>query len=81
MKNLLKWKGIMFGTDEADRTTTLVNAQTPVNSEATTTTSSEPDSSCATMIEINPIDLDCSQNMVLSDKTFCRDKNNQVGQP
>lgn len=51
-KNLLKWKGVMFGIDEADKTMA-VNVQTPE-----TTTSSEPDSSCATMIEINPIAAD-----------------------
>lgn len=59
-KNLLKWKGVMFGIDEGDRTMATVNVQTP---ETTTTTSSEPDSSCATMIEINPIAADNAKDI------------------
>lgn len=46
----------MFGIDEADKTMTISNVQTPMSTE--TTTSSELDSSCATMIEINPIAAD-----------------------
>ncbi|XP_055324528.1 uncharacterized protein LOC129579051 isoform X4 [Sitodiplosis mosellana] len=57
-KNLLKWKGVMFGIDEGDKTMAAVNVQTPE-----TTTSSEPDSSCATMIEINPIAADNAKDI------------------
>lgn len=78
MKNLLKWKGIMFGIDDADKTTTQDNVQTPVNSEATTTTSSELDSSCATMIEINSIILDNGKSVVESNEQLIRDMRHQV---
>lgn len=54
-KNLLKWKGVMFETDGDDKTATLSSVQTP---ETTTTTSSEPDASWATMIEVKPIAAD-----------------------
>lgn len=56
-KNLLKWKGVVFETDEDDRmpATTMSSVQTP---ETTTTTSSEPDASWATMIEVKAIATD-----------------------
>lgn len=59
----------MFGIDEADKTMAAANAQTP----ETTTTSSEPDSSCATMIEINAITADNAKDsmnrIAFDDKT------------
>lgn len=73
-KNLLKWKGVMFGIDEADRTMT-VNVQTP---ETTTTTSSEMDSSCATMIEINPIAADNAKDINSLDRIVFDDKTHEV---
>lgn len=80
MKKLLKWKGIMFEIDDADKTTTLANVQTPVNSEATTTTTTSPelDSSCATMIEINPIILDNGKSVVESNEQLIQDMRHQV---
>lgn len=55
-KNLLKWKGVMFETDGDDKTVaTMSSVQTP---ETTTTTSSEPDASWATMIEVKSIAAD-----------------------
>lgn len=62
-KNLLKWKGVMFGIDEPDNAMANVNAQTPLSNETTLTTSSEPDSSCATMIEINQIATDNAKDI------------------
>lgn len=62
-KNLLKWKGVMFGIDEPDNTMANVNAQTPLSNDTTLTTSSEPDSSCATMIEINQIATDNAKDI------------------
>lgn len=62
-KNLLKWKGVMFGIDEPDNAMANVNAQTPLSNDTTLTTSSEPDSSCATMIEINQIATDNAKDI------------------
>lgn len=59
----------MFGIDEPDNTMANVNAQTPLSNETTLTTSSEPDSSCATMIEINQIATDNAKDInALDDK-------------
>lgn len=68
----------MFGIDEADNTMAIVNAQTPLSTETTTTTSSEPDSSCATMIEINPIATDNAKDTHPMDQIVLDDKNHQV---
>lgn len=77
-KNLLKWKGVMFGIDEPDNTMTAVNAQTPLSTETTLTTSSEPDSSCATMIEISQIATDNAKDTNSQHKITLDDKNQQV---
>lgn len=53
----------MFGIDEPDNTMANVNAQTPLSNDTTLTTSSEPDSSCATMIEINQIATDNAKDI------------------
>lgn len=74
-KNLLKWKGVMFGIDEGDRTMAAVNVQTP---ETTTTTSSEPDSSCATMIEINSITADNAKDINPLDRITFDDTTHEV---
>lgn len=79
MKNLLKWKGVqLFGIDEPDNAMTMVNAQTPLSTETTLTTSSEPDSSCATMIEINQIATDNAKDTHPMNKIVMDDKNQQV---
>lgn len=64
----------MFGIDEADKTITTTNAQTP----ETTTTSSEPDSSCATMIEVNPIIADNAIDTDPIDRIDFDDKTHEV---
>lgn len=73
-KNLLKWKGVMFEIDEPDRTIITTNVQTP----ETTTTSSEPDSSCATMIEINPIASDNAKDTNPLEQITFDDKTHEV---
>ncbi|XP_031631093.1 putative uncharacterized protein DDB_G0282133 isoform X2 [Contarinia nasturtii] len=60
--------------DEADRTIT-ANVQTP---ETTTTTSSEMDSSCATMIEINPIAADNAKDINSLDRIVFDDKTHEI---
>lgn len=65
----------MFGIDEADKTMAAANVQTP----ETTTTSSEPDSSCATMIEINAITADNAKDPM--DRIAFDDKTHEVITP
>lgn len=64
----------MFGIDEADKTVATTNVQTP----ETTTTSSEPDSSCATMIEINAITADNAKDSNPMDTIAFDDKTHEV---
>lgn len=68
----------MFGIDEADNTMAIVNAQTPLSTETTLTTSSEPDSSCATMIEINQIATDNAKDTNPMDRNALNDKDQEV---
>lgn len=68
----------MFGIDEPDNTMANVNAQTPLSTETTLTTSSEPDSSCATMIEINQIATDNAKDINPMDKIALDDKDQEV---
>lgn len=65
----------MFGTDGEDKTVTLSNVQTP---ETTTTTSSEPDSSCATMIEVTPIAVDPIKDSHFQHKMSLDDTTHEV---